>query len=78
MSKLTKAGRKALERAASRERGNICPIVGVHANAETVLLEALDRCGYIAWDGPAPALPHSRGAPRISDAGRAALQTPAA
>jgi hypothetical protein len=75
MGQLTKAQRKALCRAAKRERGNICPIPGVHANAETMLLDALDRRGFIAWDGPSPATPHMRGAPRINDAGRAALST---
>lgn len=69
-TKLTNAGRKALLRAANREGGNLCPVVGVHAAAETRLLEALDRCGFIAWDGGAP----FKGAPRITDAGRAALK----
>jgi len=52
---------KALRNAAARERGNICPIAGLHAAAETQLLAALDRRGLITWNGAVP---------RISDAGR--------
>lgn len=58
----TKAMVRALTAATLRERGNICPIRGTYAAAETVLIKAMDERGYIAWDGPAP---------RISDAGRA-------
>lgn len=61
----TKAMIKALKTAANRERANICPIIGVYAGAETVLLKALDAGGYIAWDGPVP---------RISAVGRSLLE----
>lgn len=64
MKPLSKAQIKALAKAASRPSGCLCPIVGVHAAAETALLAALSRRGLII-DGPAP---------RISDAGRAAIQ----
>jgi hypothetical protein len=49
---LTPAMKRALSTAAKRERGNICPIRGVWANAETKLLEAMDRRRLIAWDYP--------------------------
>lgn len=65
---LTPAGRRALERAAKRERGNICPS-GLPGNADTMLLKGLDARGFITWDGGVP----FKGAPRINDAGRAAL-----
>ena len=80
---MTPAMRRALERAAKRERGNICPIVGCWANAETMLIKAMDRRGYIAWDHPegfrygdGDAVHH--GAPRISAVGRAAIAEAAA
>ena len=66
---LTKPQAKALRHAAKREGGNLCPVVGVFANAETMLLNALDRKGLIAWDGGQP----HKGAPRINSAGRAAI-----
>ncbi len=72
--KLTPAMVKALGRAAARERGNYCPVPSVHANAETMLLNALDRRGFIVWDNPEPRFGNSgSGAPRITDAGRAAI-----
>lgn len=61
---ISKAGMKALKRAAKRKRGNLCPVVGVHAAAETALLESLERRGLIYLDGIVP---------RISDAGRIAV-----
>lgn len=67
-NQMTPAMRKALERAASRETAAICPIVGVYANAADVLLEAMERRGFIKWDGEP-----WKTAPRISDAGRSAL-----
>ena len=75
---MTKAMRRALEKAANRERGNICPIPGVWANAEQMLIEAMDRRGYIAWDDPEGHTLNGgsyihHGAPRISEAGRRAL-----
>lgn len=67
MSILTSAMFRALARAASRESGNICPTPS-HAAAQTALLNALDRRGFIVWDNP-----EIKSIPRISDAGRAAL-----
>ena len=67
---MSPAGRRALERAAYRERGNICPVVGVHAAAETQLINALDREGYVDWDN---GIPH-QSAPRINATGRAMLK----
>lgn len=64
---MSPAQRKALTKAASRERGSVCPIVGVHAHAETLILQALERRGLIFWDGG-----HC---PRISDAGRKAIES---
>lgn len=66
---LSEAQMKALAKAASRERGNFCPIVGVRAAAETALLTALDKRGFVQWDSGTP----FHGAPRITDAGRAAV-----
>lgn len=65
---LTEAMLKALARAAKRERGNVCPIAGVHSNAEMILLHGLRRRGLI--DGMDE---NGMGAPYINDAGRAAL-----
>jgi hypothetical protein len=59
---------KALTMAAKRERGNVCPIVGVHSNAETMLLHALRRRCLI--DGMDE---NGMGVPRINEAGRAAV-----
>jgi hypothetical protein len=70
MVQLSKAGRKALRAAMFRERGNICPVRGVHAAAETNLLIALDREGLIAWDGGVP----FKGSPRINEVGRKAAE----
>lgn len=67
--KMTKAQFKALRAAANRERGNICPTVGVNAAASDALVAALDRAGFITWDGEP-----WKSAPRINDAGRAALE----
>ena len=71
--KLTAAMTNALWVAAQRERGTLCPVIGRHgskvnAAAEQAMLEALDRRGFIAWDGE----PHYS-IPRISEAGRGAL-----
>lgn len=63
--KLSKAQRRALVKAMERPRKTICPIPGVHAAAEQTLLDAMDRRGLIAWDGPVPF---------ISEAGIAALE----
>lgn len=67
--KVSPAMLKALKKAASREHGNICPVIGVHAAAEDVLIEALDKRGFITWDGGEA----FKGAPRINEAGRAAI-----
>lgn len=66
---ITPAMRRALSKAATRERGNICPVRGVHAAAEDMLIKAMERRGFITWDGLIP---------RISDTARTALagQTP--
>lgn len=65
---------KALRKAAARERGNYCPVPGVHANAEHMLLLALDRRGFITWDNPEPKFGfNGSSAPRINAAGRSAL-----
>ena len=61
---MTPAQRKALSVASRRERKNICPVIGVHAAAEQSLIDVLVRRGWAYMDGPAP---------RISDAGLAAL-----
>lgn len=75
--KLTPAMQKALLRAAKRERGNFCPM-HVHAAAETKLIEALDRRGFIVWDHPEGYTINGgtfihHGAPRISPLGFAAI-----
>lgn len=77
MTLLTPAMKRALRRAAARERGNICPTAS-HANAQTMLIKALDRRGYIVWDRPEGLEINGKlikpwGAPRISEAGRAAI-----
>lgn len=69
---LSKAMLKALRNAASRERGNICPIAGVHANAEVMLLKAIEKRGFIEWDGDP-----WKSAPRVNDAGRTAAKATA-
>ena len=61
---MTPAMRKALRVAARRERGNVCPVVGVHSNAETMLIEALYRRGWIDCTR----------IPYITAAGRAAIE----
>jgi len=75
---MTPAMRRALTVASKRERGNICPIRGCWANAETKLIEALGRRGFIDWDYPDKINEHGvellhRGAPRISQLGRWAI-----
>lgn len=61
MAELPKGMQHALKAAARRERGNICPIIGVHGAAEDALIAAMEVRGFIVWDGRAP---------RISQAGR--------
>lgn len=67
--KITAPMLRALQRAASRERGNVCPVAGkCRGNSEMALLHALRRRGLIEGmdeDG--------MGAPYINDAGRAAI-----
>ena len=60
---ITSAQRRALMQAALRERGNVCPIKGCWAAAETALLDALRQKGYI----------DDSIAPRITNAGRLAI-----
>lgn len=75
---MTPAMERALRKAMSRERANICPIIGCWANAEQMLIEAMDRRGFIVWDHPegfrygdGNFVHH--GAPRISEKGRLAI-----
>jgi hypothetical protein len=63
---MTPAQRRALETAATRERGTICPIPGVKAAAETVLIRSMVRSGWCT---------DSEVRPTITDAGRRALKT---
>lgn len=72
---MTPAMLRALMKAASRERHNICPIRGVWANAETMLIDAMDKRGFIAWDGGGKQVGDyiTRGVPRISEAGLRAI-----
>lgn len=64
MSQLSLTQFKVLSLAASRERGNVCPTVGVHAAAQKAVLRALEKKGLIYVDNYAP---------RINEAGRAAI-----
>lgn len=50
----TPAMHRALKAAAARPRGTVCPIPGVHAAAETALLDAMLRRGLIEYDGQIP------------------------
>jgi hypothetical protein len=68
MKPLTAPMLKALCRAAKRERGNVCPIQGVHPNAEMMLLHALRKRGLI--DGMNE---DGMGVPYINEAGRAII-----
>ena len=60
---LTPAMRRALKRAASRERGTLFPIPGVWAAAGDTLYDALARRGMV----------EGYPVPVITDAGRAAI-----
>jgi hypothetical protein len=62
---ITEAQLYALQRAARRERGNLCPNA-LRGHSETLVLRALTKRGLIDWDGGVP----FKGAPRINDAGR--------
>jgi hypothetical protein len=61
---MTPAQRRALETAAQRERGTICPIPGAKAAAETALLRSLIRAGWST---------DSEVRPTITDLGRKAI-----
>jgi hypothetical protein len=67
---MTPSMRVALETAACRERGNLCPVIGskgrMHAAAEQMLLDALEKRGFIEYLG-------NRAVPVINDAGRSAI-----
>ena len=63
MKQLTPVQRRTLERAASRQRGNVCPMPGIHAAAQMAVIEALLRKGYIT----------DNRIPFITEQGRAAL-----
>lgn len=65
---LSETAIRAMRFAASRERGNYCPIVGIHGSAETLILRRLEREGFIAWDGKP-----WQSAPRVSEKARAFL-----
>ena len=54
---------------AKRERGTLCPLVGVHAAAASALLGALYRRGWAAENG---------GVPIITPAGRSVVDKAAA
>ncbi len=60
---------RTLATAAGRERGNFCPVPRARAAAESAILDAADRRGFVTWDN---GVPHAS-APRISPAGRAAI-----
>lgn len=66
---LTPSMRNALKVAAARERGQLCPVMGVKGRigggAERTILAALHDRGLINYFGP--------GIPIINDAGRAAV-----
>lgn len=66
MPTMTHAMKDALEAAAKRARGNICPIRGIHAAAEQSLLDALEYRSLISYLGPVP---------YINDLGREAVAT---
>jgi hypothetical protein len=68
MKPLSAPMQRALAGAAKRERGNVCPILGVHSNAEMMLLHGLRRRGLIEGMDE-----NGMGVPYISDAGRAAI-----
>jgi hypothetical protein len=57
--------RRILRRAAGRPYGHVCPTIGIYGTAQSVLLAALDRRGFICRNRPDPV---------ISDAGRAAIE----
>lgn len=59
---LTPAGLRALQRAAKRESGNVCP-TGIKGGAEAPMLARLLHYGFIT----------DTHAPQITDKGRAAL-----
>lgn len=70
MSDLTPSMKKALETAAARDRGQLCPVIGatgrrIGGGAERTILAALTDRGLVDWFGP--------GIPIINDAGRAAV-----
>jgi hypothetical protein len=60
---MTPAQRRVLETATERERGNVCPTVGIYAGAQDALLRSLRTRGWIT-DEPAP---------KITTAGRQAV-----
>jgi hypothetical protein len=65
---ISQAQFRVLWYANKRPRGNLCPIFGIHAAAQTSLIQSLDRKGLIEWSAePFISIPF------ISDEGRAAL-----
>lgn len=64
MTQLSLTQFKVLSLAASRERGNVCPTTNIHAASQKTVLRALEKKGLIYWDNYAP---------RINEAGRAAI-----
>ncbi len=64
---LTITQRTVLNRAASRPSGCICPTPGLYAAAQTAVIRALERQGFITRDGRIPV---------ITAAGRAAALAP--
>jgi hypothetical protein len=60
---------RAMRDALSRDRRNICPMVGTHAASEEQILQAMTKREFIVWDGGA----YGEGVPRLSAAGEAAV-----
>lgn len=58
----------ALKCAAKRPRRNVLPMLGIRGCIKDALLKALERRGFIAWDGEP-----WKSVPRITDAGIAAV-----
>ena len=69
-NRLTRPMLRSLRKAASRERGNVCPMTAIkgRGKAEMLVLHALRRRGLI--DGMDE---NGHGAPIINDAGRAII-----
>lgn len=60
---------RAMRDALSRERRNVCPMIGTHSAAEELVLQALTKREYIVWDGGV----YGEGVPRLSKTGEEAV-----